>query len=171
MAEEKGITTAKEKRPKSNLAQIISALAAIIGFIGVGIQVNFIRSNAKESAARQVYMSYSEAALRYPEFVEPDLQQIKAIPKEYVRYKSFVARMLFAYDEIFAVYDHPEWHKSFQQDVKYQMQYICNDMTPDNDATYFEKMRNILKETRTKCEVSPDRASSSSKPSSKKGAD
>jgi hypothetical protein len=81
-------------RPKSNIAQIISAVFACLGFIlsvcvfGVVIyQVLLIKDNARTVAARQVYMSYSEAALKNPELVEPDFLSLKNNPKEYVRYK------------------------------------------------------------------------------------
>jgi hypothetical protein len=138
-------------RPKSNWAQIISASVGVIAIVGVAWQAYAIRKNFSESAARQVYMSYSEASLRTPALVEPDLDKLKANHDQYVQYKSFVAHMLFAYDEIFRVYDEPEWHKSFDSDVKYHMQYICNDMLRSDDETYFEKMRIILKELRKSC--------------------
>jgi hypothetical protein len=63
--------------------------------------------------------------------------------------------MLFAYDEIFAVYDHAEWHRSFEQEVKYHMDYICSDMTPEDDATYFAKMRAALVALRKSCPAKP----------------
>ena len=139
------------KRPKSNWAQITSAWVAVIAILGIAWQAYAIRKNFNESAARQVYMSYSEAALRHPELIEPDLVKLKSTPTNYVLYKAFVAHMLFAYDEIFRVYDEPEWHRSFETDVKYHMQYICNDMQRSDDETYFRKMREILKETRKAC--------------------
>jgi hypothetical protein len=143
----------KTKRPKSNWAQIISAGVGVTAIIGVGYQVYSIRKNFDENAARQVYMSYSEAALRTPSLVEPDFQAIKSDPVKYVQYKSFVAHMLFAYDEIFRVYDEPEWRKSFENDVKYHMQYICNDMLTSDDKMYFSKMRATLKTLRTTCQA------------------
>jgi hypothetical protein len=148
-----GAGKSPQPRPKSNWAQIVSAGVGLIAIIGVGFQVYSIRKNFDESAARQVYMSYSEAALRTPSLVEPDLQAIKLDPVKYVQYKSFVAHMLFAYDEIFRVYDEPEWRKSFESDVKYHMQYICNDMLTSDDETYFTKMRATLKELRKRCEA------------------
>jgi hypothetical protein len=143
--------TAKEKRPRSNWAQIASAVVALLGFFVIIAQVYFIGRNARIATARQVYMSYSEAALRYPELVEPDWAALRKDPKEYVRYKSFVSHMLFAYDEIFSVYDEPEWHKSFETEIRYHMPYICNDMTPADDLAYFEPMRKALREVRAKC--------------------
>src|ERR1700733_12840634 len=86
------------KRPKSNWAQITSAWVAVIAILGIAWQAYAIRKNFNESAARQVYMSYSEDALRHPELVEPDLAKLKISPTNYVLYKSFVAHMLFAYD-------------------------------------------------------------------------
>src|ERR1700687_5878306 len=136
------------KRPKSNWAQIASAVIALLGFVVVSFQVYYISRNFNIASARQVYMSYSETGLRHPEFVEPDLAKLKADPEKYVQYKNFVSHMLFAYDEIFAVYDDPEWHYSFNTDIKYHMQYICKDMNMADDETYFPKIRKVLKEAR-----------------------
>jgi hypothetical protein len=59
--------------------------------------------------------------------------------------------MLFAYDEIFAVYDKPEWRRSFEDDLKYQMPYLCNEAPADYDAIYSGKLRGLLKDARAKC--------------------
>lgn len=40
-----------------NVAQIVSAIVALCAVIGVIIQLYLIRGNAKETSARQVYMS------------------------------------------------------------------------------------------------------------------
>jgi hypothetical protein len=136
---------------KSNPAQIASAIIAFFGFVAVIIQVALISKNFSAAAARQVYMSYSEAALRNPKFVEPDLDALKSEPVEYVKYKSYVAHMLFAYDEILSVYDQPEWRRSFDSDIKYHMRYVCTDMLRSDDDTYFSKMRKLLARTREHC--------------------
>jgi hypothetical protein len=144
-----------DKRPKSNWAQIASAWLAIVGFAIIAAQVNQLRTNAREAAARQVYMSYSEAQLRHPDLTEPDVTELRADRLKYILYKNFVAHMLFAYDEIFAVYDQAEWRRSFEQEVKYHMDYICTDMTPADDATYFRKMRDALADLRKSCPAKP----------------
>jgi hypothetical protein len=77
-----------------NIAQLVSAIAALCAVVGVIVQLYLIRSNAKEASARQVYMSYSEATLKYPQLSEPNLEKIKSDPVEYARYKSFVGHML-----------------------------------------------------------------------------
>ena len=63
-------------------------LCAVVEVI---FQLSFIRGNAKEASARQVYMSYSEATLKYPELSQPNYEKIKADPVEYVRYKNYVS--------------------------------------------------------------------------------
>jgi hypothetical protein len=138
-------------RPKSNWAQIASAIIAGFAFVIVVAQVYFISKNFKEAAARQVYMSYSESALRHPEYAEPDLLEIRTDRKKLAQYKNYVAHLLFAYDEILDAYDKPEWRKSFDEDIKYHRKYICEDMPPTLDETYFENMRKALREIRAKC--------------------
>jgi hypothetical protein len=81
-------------RPKSNWAQIVSAVVAVFGFGVVALQVNLLRSNAREAAARQVYMSSSEAQLRHPNLSEPDMAAIRADRLKFVMYKNFVAYMV-----------------------------------------------------------------------------
>ena len=134
-----------------NVAQIVSAVAALCAVIGVIFQLYLIRGNAKETSARQVYMSYSEATLKYPELSQPNFDNIKADPVEYVRYKNYVSRMLFAFDEILSVYDTPEWRNSFNEDLKYHARYICEDTTPEFDKMYFPKMRQLLSGARSRC--------------------
>ena len=134
-----------------NTAQIASAVVAIAALVFVAYQVWVIRANGRIATARQVYMSYSESALRYPELAEPDMQKLRTEPTEWARYKNFVAHMLFAYDEILAVYDEPEWRRSFEEDVRLHLPYICADMPTALDETYFPKMRALLKAERIRC--------------------
>jgi hypothetical protein len=122
-----------------NLAQIVSAVTALCAVIGVIVQLYLICGNAKDTSARQVYMSCSEATLKYRGLSQPNLDKIKADPVEYVRYKNYVSHMLFAFDEILSVYDTPEWRNSFNEDLKYHMRYICEGTTPDYDKMYFPK--------------------------------
>src|SRR5262245_9482957 len=134
-----------------NIAQLVSAIAALCAVVGVIVQLYLIRSNAKEASARQVYMSYSEATLKYPQLSEPNLEKIKSDPVEYARYKSFVGHMLFAFDEILSVYNTPEWRKSFNEDLRHHQRYICEDTGPAFDEIYFLKMRELLREARKRC--------------------
>jgi len=47
---------------------------------GRGFSAKPYKGNAKDASARQVYMSYSEATLKYPELSEPNLDKLKADP-------------------------------------------------------------------------------------------
>ena len=66
-----------------------------------------LKEAEQRTAARQVYMFYSQVSLRYPEFAKPDYAKITA-PLEQVRYGFFFAHMLFAYDEMLKVFDDAE---------------------------------------------------------------
>jgi hypothetical protein len=134
-----------------NVAQMVSAIAALCAVVGVIVQLYLIRSNAREASARQVYMSYSEATLKYPGLSQPNLDKIKSDPAEYIRYKNFVGQMLFAYDEILNVYDTAEWRKSFNEEFQYHLRFICEDTNQAFDEVYFAKMRQLLREARTRC--------------------
>lgn len=143
-----------------NAAQIVSALASFLGIGFVLIQLNTLQKteehrqqNAAESAARQVYMSYSEAALRYPKFASPLNETLspQKDPAEYEQYKLFVGHMLFAYDEMLGVFpDSPEWQKAFDLDIALHTKYICEE-NPDQFEQYYERVRTKLKEIRKTC--------------------
>jgi len=134
-----------------NVAQMVSAVAALCAVVGVVFQLNLIRGNAKDASARQVYMSYSEATLKYPELSELNLDKLKADPLQYGRYKNFVGLMLFAYDEILSVYDTPEWRNSFNEDLSHHLKYLCESTAARQDEMYFKKMRELLREARAHC--------------------
>jgi hypothetical protein len=55
-----------------------------------------------------------------------------------------------------SVYDEPEWRRSFEEDIKPHLLYICNDMPRSLDETYFPKMRALLKAERSKCPIAKD---------------
>jgi hypothetical protein len=137
-----------------NLAQIASACIALVGFFVVGFQLRESRMKASAEAlraelsdARKVYMSYSEAQLKYPQFSEPNLIEIKKDPIEFIRYKNFVALMLYAYDAILASEDRPEWEKSFQDDVLEHIPYLCT-TGPEYEEMYFPIMLRLIRDVK-----------------------
>lgn len=143
-----------------NAAQIASAIISFCGFVLVIWQVNLLSQNAvearmrgQENAARQVYMSYSEATLKYPLLSEPDYVHLKENPKseDFIRYKNYVAHMLFAYDEMLAVLDLLEWRKSFEVDLNTHTQYICEQTDEKYAEMYSPKMQKELRDTRQRC--------------------
>jgi hypothetical protein len=143
-----------------NAAQIASAIISLCGFILIFWQVNLLSKNAiearkrgQENAARQVYMSYSEATLKYPLLSAPDYVHLKENTKseDFIRYENYVAHMLFAYDEMLAVLDLPEWRKSFEVDLNSHMQYICERADEKYAEMYSLKMRKMLRDARQNC--------------------
>jgi hypothetical protein len=107
---------AANPRPKSNWAQIISAVVAFVALVGIYIQVDRTRQNALRASARQVYLAYSQASLKYPRLTFPNYLQLKEAkdPTELKRYEIYVAAMLTAYDEILQIANEPEWIAAFR---------------------------------------------------------
>ncbi len=135
-----------------NNAQIASAVISLLGFGILIYQAWAIQNNFKATAARQVYMSYSELTLRNPELSEPDYPKLRdGDPKEFIRYKNFVSTMLFAYDEILGAYDEPEWRRAFNEEIVYHLPYLCTYTDPNYDLMFFPKMRERLKQVRGRC--------------------
>jgi hypothetical protein len=131
-------------RPKSNWAQITSALIACAAVIGVLIQIRIGQHNAQLANARQVYMSYSEATLRYPEFADPDYDAIRQNRQKLAQYKTFVSHMLFAYDEMFSVSEQPGWVVGFQNEIADHKAYLCEQDDPRFYAQFYKRMRELL---------------------------
>jgi len=145
-------TWATSSRPQSNFAQIASALVAIIALIGIYVQVSLTRTNALKANARQVYVNYSAAALKYPQLARPNYQKLKEArdQTELVRYQIYVGHMLSAFDEILALDDEPEWLASFRYDIQDHLTYLCelNDLT--FFATFYNKTILLLNEEKNK---------------------
>jgi hypothetical protein len=147
-----------KKRLDSNWAQMWSAtfagasvFIAIAGFITVIYQVTLLKNNAAVASARQVFMEYSKAGLKYPMFAYPDYDKLKAgDATEFNRYKLFIALMLWAYDEMLLVYDDAEWKKSFENDIDGHLQYICKEAKRDDFFALSKQMRKLLNEARAR---------------------
>ena len=119
-----------------NVAQIISALASVAALIFVVLQLDVIRKNAQRANARQVYLSYSQASLRYPQFIRPDYDAIKTNPVLLTQYKWYVSQMLWAFDEILSIETDPEWEASFRYDLKNHLRLLCEIRDPEFFAQY-----------------------------------
>jgi hypothetical protein len=133
-----------QKRPKSNWAQIVSAIGATAALLGILAQANIIRNNAEKANARQVYMAYHDASLRYPEFVEPEYEEIKKEKLKFVQYKTYISHMLFAYEEVLAVENTREWNAALDYDLRYHRNYFCEENDPTFYVMYYAHLRNIL---------------------------
>jgi hypothetical protein len=143
-----------------NVAQIASAMIALFGFTAVAYQISISRDRATSESlraelgeARKVYMSYSEATLRYPEFTAPNYDELMSNHLEYVRYQNFVAHMLWAYDEILNAIseyqdteDLDEWLVGFDIDLESHQRYLCSIRDPRVFKMYRVDMQNRIAE-------------------------
>src|SRR3954454_23302692 len=83
-----------------NVAQIASAVIAMIGFAVVIFQLNDNHRKSGAEAyraeladARRNYATYSDAILRYPHLSDPDYAMLMRSHNEYLRYQAFVTHM------------------------------------------------------------------------------
>jgi hypothetical protein len=136
------------KRPLSNIAQIASAIVGAVALLGISLQLYLTSKNAQQASARQVYMSYSEASLRYPKLAWPDYEKMKAAldQTDFNQYKTYVSHMLFAYDEILRINDEPEWHDTFDYDLSFHLQYICDENDPRFYKMFYKRTRDLLEQ-------------------------
>jgi hypothetical protein len=116
-----------------NVAQITSALVAILGFAAILLQLNEIRTNNRAASARQVYLAYMDLEFRNPQFSVPDYDKIKAADSDTRhRYESFVSILLYACEEAIAAFgSKSEWHYSCEADLKGHLPFLCEKMSTD----------------------------------------
>jgi hypothetical protein len=139
-------TPPENPRPRSNAAQIVSAIVALAALVGIYVQVHLARVNALRASARQVYLSYSQATLQHPQLARPNYAQLKSKPDptDLVRYQIYVANMLTAYDEIFQIIDDKEWAASFAYDIEDHLPYLCELNDPKYYASFYGKTQNLI---------------------------
>jgi hypothetical protein len=109
------------------LAQMAQAAVALLGFMAILFQINEIRSNNRESAARQVFLGYTDLAFKNPKFSAPDYDTIKAGGRDQqVQYESFVSYFLYACEEAIAAFgENKEWRASCDYDLKPHLPFLC----------------------------------------------
>ena len=153
-----------------NLAQIASAVIALIGFAVVIFQLNDNRKKSDAEAfraeladARRNYVSYSDAALRYPHLSDPDYAMLMRNHTEYVRYQVFVGHLIYAYDDILNVVREggdaaslQEWMLGFQMDVAPHRRYLCHPADRRFQEMYRPFMRGLLKKAAGDCKDVPE---------------
>jgi hypothetical protein len=157
MAKKPGTKPSETEKPKTswhsnfgNWAQIASAVISAIGFAAVVYQIHESREKAAHDAiraelgdARRLYLTYSNATLRYPDLTQPNYAVLVKNHTEFVRYQNFVSHMIYAYDDILnAVHQYEKpidieaWENSFKADVATHRRYLCQ-----LDANFFSEFR------------------------------
>ncbi len=116
-----------------NIAQIAAAVVAMVGFGAIVIQVGEIRQNNRATAARQVYLAYTDLNIRYPQFGAPDYDKLRSGDRLiFEQYKSFVSSLLYACGEVlYAFAKEPEWRNSCEYEVKGQLPFLCETLAND----------------------------------------
>ena len=152
-----------------NIAQLCSAVFALIGFSAVVWQINESRVrnthqelHAQLSEARKVYMSYSEASLTYAQFTEPNYDALMRNHVEYLRYQNFFSHMLYAYDEVIGVvramgdlHAEREWGLALTIDLEPHQRFICHMPDPRLIETFRRFMRDYIASVRKDCQSFP----------------
>src|SRR5581483_3428915 len=93
-----------------NYSQVASAVIASLALTGAAYQIATIRSNTRETAARQMFRSYLDLAFNNPKFSSPDYDALKKNTVDLERYGWFVDNLLFTCEE----------------HVGYHLRYICD---------------------------------------------
>ncbi|MGD9921062.1 MAG: hypothetical protein AB7V13_06400 [Pseudorhodoplanes sp.] len=116
-----------------NIAQIASAVFALVGFAAVLLQLSEIRHNNRATGARQVYLAYTDLNFKHPEYALPDLDKLKSgEPALFERYKSFVSYLLYACDEVMSAFpNQQEWRKSCAYEIRAHLPFLCETLASD----------------------------------------
>jgi hypothetical protein len=116
-----------------NIAQIASAVFAVVGFGAVLLQLSEIRHNNRASGARQVYLAYTDLNFKHPEYALPELDKLKSgDPAVFERYKTFVSYLLYACDEVMSAFpQQQEWRRSCAYEIKAHLPFLCETLASD----------------------------------------
>ncbi len=141
------------------LAQMAQASVALLGFIAILFQINELRSNNRETGARQVFLAYTDLAFKNPQFSMPDYDAIKKRPQsEQVQYDSFVSYFLYSCEEAIAAFaDKREWQASCDHDLKNHLRFLCDKDASDPlyMATYATQTQQWIKTSLKQAGVTP----------------
>jgi hypothetical protein len=141
------------------LAQMAQAGVALLGFVAILTQVGEIRSNNRATAARQVFLGYTELAFRNPKYSYPDYAAIKSgSGEDLVQYENFVSYLLYACEEAIAAFsDKPEWMASCSYDLKPHLPFLCekNAAEPAYLSTYSAETQQWIKASMKAASVTP----------------
>ena len=138
---------------RGNCAQIASAAIAGAALVFVGLQLDAVKSNnrdsakkARESAARQMFQSHIELELKYPSLAEPDYGHLKRRGgSELGQYSSFVTHLLYTCEEVLiAMENEPAWRSACLSRMDDHAQYLCEQLTDDDLQTYDEQVQGLV---------------------------
>jgi hypothetical protein len=109
------------------LAQMAQAAVALLGFVAILFQINEIRVNNRATAARQVFLGYTDLAFKNPKFSHPDYDAIKVGNRyEQIQYENFVSYFLYSCEEATTGFaDRREWMASCDYDLKPHLPFLC----------------------------------------------
>ena len=109
------------------VGQIAQACVALLGFVGVLLQVNVLGRNAQEAGARQIYQAYNDLEFKNPQYSKPDLDKIKAGPaNDLVQYETYVSYFLYACEEAIGAFENKrEWQATCDCDLKGHLPFLC----------------------------------------------
>jgi hypothetical protein len=134
-----------------NVAQMVAAVGSVGALTFVAWQVSQIEANSRKANARQVYLAYSEAGMRYPEYLRPNYPQIRQDAVKFEQYKWYVTQMILAYDEMIAVADDPVWIKGFDYELPDHIALLCELKAGEpRFFTQFEAKTNAMIDTALK---------------------
>ena len=109
-----------------NVAQIVAAIGSLGALLFVAWQVSQIEVNSRKAYARQVYLAYSDAGMKYPEFLRPNYVAIRQDEVKFEQYKWYVTQMILAYDEMIDAARDPIWIKGFDYELPDHIALLCD---------------------------------------------
>ena len=134
-----------------NAAQIIAAVGSVGALTFVAWQVTQIETESRKANARQVYLAYSAAGMKYPEYLRPNFAVIRQDPVKFEQYKWYVTQMILAYDEMIAVANDPVWIKGFDYELPDHIALLCELKSSEpRFFTQFEDKTNAMIDTALK---------------------
>jgi len=133
-----------------DLATIIggfaTAFAAAFAIVGIPLTYLQIRTNKelhREGIAKSLYREYLSDAVDRPNFLEPDIAQLKAT-NQFVQYELFVAHMLYSLEEILAHIKGDGWNSIVIGQLNRHLEYFQSENFQCKRKYYDNKLINLV---------------------------
>jgi hypothetical protein len=131
-----------------NLAQIFTAVVAIIALSFAYLQVRSIRQSQREATAKGLYRDYLMLAFKHPNLATPEKDK-NLIQRD--DYRWFVSVLLNCCDEILDTVDDDTWRKVIAAELQYHIPYLKSkyflDLEEDKGwSLYSEKLARVFRE-------------------------
>ncbi|OBU15621.1 hypothetical protein CTM88_10930 [Photobacterium aquimaris] len=137
------------------IANVVMAILAIAAAIIAIKQLNNSKSESRIATAKTAYQEYLKLCFDYPMFADGNESEIKRNADDYKKYRWFVAKMLYSFEQIIeSLGNDKEWKDTIQSQLKYHAWHLNKSSSVkrgDWDAQLTKLIEKAVKEKCSHC--------------------